>query len=235
MMEHYVELIELFGSADGFNTESPERLHIDYAKDAYRASNKKDYVHQMTTWLRRQESIARFSVYLEWCKGHSIVDGAGGSKGPSPPHEMPGLPQHVEDTAEAVIVESQTAASGQTTTTFKVAKRHPAALRNIPASEIILENHATQFLPALTTFLRNSCNTQFVPQSFDMFDLFKRITFQLPSIAEVSDRKLTNIVRASPPIPASGRRPAEPAHLDFALLRTGESNAVTDGTSLQGE
>ncbi|KII89824.1 hypothetical protein PLICRDRAFT_108598, partial [Plicaturopsis crispa FD-325 SS-3] len=61
MMEHYVDLIELFGSADGFSTESPERLHIDYAKDAYRASNKKDYVHQMTTWLRRQESIARSS------------------------------------------------------------------------------------------------------------------------------------------------------------------------------
>jgi len=55
-MEHYVELIGRFGSADGFNTESPERLHIDYAKNAYRASNKKDYTRQMTNWLRRQEA-----------------------------------------------------------------------------------------------------------------------------------------------------------------------------------
>ncbi|KAH9943974.1 hypothetical protein B0H21DRAFT_864378 [Amylocystis lapponica] len=55
-MEHYVALIELFGSADGFNTESPERLHIDYAKDAYRASNRKDYLLQMVVWLRRQEA-----------------------------------------------------------------------------------------------------------------------------------------------------------------------------------
>lgn len=52
-MQHYAQLIYRLGSADGFNTEAPERLHIDYAKEAYRASNKKDFVIQMTTWLRR--------------------------------------------------------------------------------------------------------------------------------------------------------------------------------------
>ncbi len=61
-MEHYVHLIGLFGSADSFNTESPERLHIDYAKDAYRASNKRDYIAQMTTWLRRQEAVDRLPI-----------------------------------------------------------------------------------------------------------------------------------------------------------------------------
>ncbi|KAI6004573.1 hypothetical protein EDC04DRAFT_2871792 [Pisolithus marmoratus] len=30
-------------------------LHIDYAKEAYHASNKKDFVAQMTVWLHRQE------------------------------------------------------------------------------------------------------------------------------------------------------------------------------------
>jgi hypothetical protein len=52
-MEHYTPKICLLGSADGFNTEAPERLHIDYAKEGYRASNKKDYIAQMTTWLQR--------------------------------------------------------------------------------------------------------------------------------------------------------------------------------------
>jgi hypothetical protein len=55
---HYVDSIRLFGSADGFNTEFPERLHIDYAKKGYRASNRKDHERQMIRWLRRQESIA---------------------------------------------------------------------------------------------------------------------------------------------------------------------------------
>ncbi len=63
-MEHYKDLIQLFGSADGYNTESPERLHINYAKDAYRASNRKDYTQQMTWWLQRQEAVDRFSTYL---------------------------------------------------------------------------------------------------------------------------------------------------------------------------
>ncbi|KAF8445557.1 hypothetical protein L210DRAFT_3393245, partial [Boletus edulis BED1] len=70
-MEHYVDLIWRFGSADGFNTESPERLHIDYAKDAYRASNKKDFISQMTVWLRRQEAVDRYAMFLEWCKSEA--------------------------------------------------------------------------------------------------------------------------------------------------------------------
>ncbi|KAJ7637485.1 hypothetical protein B0H17DRAFT_906363, partial [Mycena rosella] len=67
-MQHYAPMIRLFGSADGFNTEAPERLHIDYAKAGYRASNKKDYIAQMTLWLQRQEAVDRFTAYLAWCK-----------------------------------------------------------------------------------------------------------------------------------------------------------------------
>ena len=32
---HYLELIELFGTADNFNTEYTKHLHIDMAKEAY--------------------------------------------------------------------------------------------------------------------------------------------------------------------------------------------------------
>ncbi|KAI5981799.1 hypothetical protein EDC04DRAFT_2874740 [Pisolithus marmoratus] len=68
-MQHYVELISHFGSADSFNTEIPECLHIDYAKEAYCASNKKDFITQMTVWLHRQESIDQFDAYLDWKHG----------------------------------------------------------------------------------------------------------------------------------------------------------------------
>src|ERR1700733_15820909 len=54
------------GSADGFSTESPERLHINFAKNAYRATNKKNYIKQMTKWLTRQEACHRFANYLQW-------------------------------------------------------------------------------------------------------------------------------------------------------------------------
>ncbi|KAI0345376.1 hypothetical protein BDW22DRAFT_1326032, partial [Trametopsis cervina] len=39
---HYRLYIELFGTTDNYNTESTERLHIDLAKDAYKATNHKD-------------------------------------------------------------------------------------------------------------------------------------------------------------------------------------------------
>ncbi|KAG2353208.1 hypothetical protein BDR07DRAFT_1383378 [Suillus spraguei] len=65
-MEQYVASIKSRGSADGFNTEFPEQLHIDFAKNAYRATNKKDYVGQMTKWLARQEAVDQFVAYLDW-------------------------------------------------------------------------------------------------------------------------------------------------------------------------
>ncbi|KAG2363976.1 hypothetical protein BDR07DRAFT_1218649, partial [Suillus spraguei] len=65
-MVHYVESIKSQGSADGFNTEFPERLHIDFAKDAYHATNQKDYVAQMTRWLAHQEAVDQFEAYLDW-------------------------------------------------------------------------------------------------------------------------------------------------------------------------
>ena len=37
---HYINAIRALGSTDGYNSESPEHLHIDFAKEAYRASNK---------------------------------------------------------------------------------------------------------------------------------------------------------------------------------------------------
>ncbi|KAJ7105367.1 hypothetical protein C8R44DRAFT_943376 [Mycena epipterygia] len=213
-MEHYTPMIRLFGSADGFNTESPERLHIDYAKAGYRASNKKDYIAQMTLWLQRQEAVDRFTAYLAWCndslklKPHSTI--------PPPP---PPAPVNADSDITRVV---------------------SPPLRNIPAS-FIADNagiNAQQFLPVVATYVRKhpGCPSHFIPQPFDRFDLYKRITITLPSIREVSDLKRRNVVRASPPVAAvpGTRNHGERAYQDFALVRTGERNAVTDGTALEG-
>ena len=65
-LSHYIDLITLFGTTDNFNTQYTERLHIDYAKDAYAATNKKDEYTQMTTWLERKEKIQRHEQYINW-------------------------------------------------------------------------------------------------------------------------------------------------------------------------
>ncbi|KAF9032597.1 hypothetical protein BJ165DRAFT_1357787 [Panaeolus papilionaceus] len=55
---HYVESIKTFGTTDNYNTEMFECLHIDYAKNGWRASNKRNAFPQMIQYLTRQEVVA---------------------------------------------------------------------------------------------------------------------------------------------------------------------------------
>ncbi|KAE9385288.1 hypothetical protein BT96DRAFT_960766 [Gymnopus androsaceus JB14] len=188
-MLHYVELIHCFGSADGFNTESLERLHIDYAKEAYRASNGRDYTIQMTKWLAQQEAIDRFSTYLKWCADCS--EGAFNSY--------------------STLKWSRCQVVTTTRTSYRVPANHPQALRGITAGAIVEKNGAT---------------IRVIPRHFDSFNLFKRLVFELPDIPEAKPSSLKNVVHASPPIPGVGRRPAEAAHLDSALIKTALSSII---------
>ncbi|KAJ7938505.1 hypothetical protein B0H13DRAFT_1587546, partial [Mycena leptocephala] len=54
---YYPFFIRLLGVIDNYNTEYKEHLHIDFAKDAHRATNRKDKYLQMTLWLKRKEKI----------------------------------------------------------------------------------------------------------------------------------------------------------------------------------
>lgn len=65
-MEHYVELIKLFGTTDNYNTEYTERLHIDMTKKAYRSTNFKDEFPQMTLWLEHCEKIFEHESLIKW-------------------------------------------------------------------------------------------------------------------------------------------------------------------------
>ncbi|KIP01057.1 hypothetical protein PHLGIDRAFT_53274, partial [Phlebiopsis gigantea 11061_1 CR5-6] len=65
---HYIEKIPWLGTTDNFNTEYTERLHIDFAKNAYDATNHKDEFPQMTLWLERKEKILQFESYVHWRK-----------------------------------------------------------------------------------------------------------------------------------------------------------------------
>ncbi|KAF5345632.1 hypothetical protein D9758_015168 [Tetrapyrgos nigripes] len=65
-LNHYVECVKQLGTFDNFNTEYTERLHIDMAKDAYWATNKKDEFSQMTKWLERKEKIMKHESYILW-------------------------------------------------------------------------------------------------------------------------------------------------------------------------
>ncbi|KAG9081854.1 hypothetical protein FRC06_005364, partial [Ceratobasidium sp. 370] len=72
MLGHYSYLIREFGTTNGYNTETSERLHIDYVKVFYCTSNKVDPIEQMITTLQRQEAWAIQHVWLE---GQGVIPG----------------------------------------------------------------------------------------------------------------------------------------------------------------
>ncbi|KAJ8495203.1 hypothetical protein ONZ45_g12952 [Pleurotus djamor] len=221
-MQHYVDLIRLFGSADGFNTESPERLHIDYAKNAYRASNKKDYIIQMTRWLSRQEAVDRFSMYLEWTGGNGATSGhSSGRSLETDVIDDDELHDNDEDEDEGALYTARQREAGQPA--YKVSRTHPRHLRNISAEKIMADHHAPELLSAFQKYI-STRGSPLKAQSFDTFDLYKRLVIELPTIPYASRKDLKNEVRAVPPKQALGRRSPEPAHMDYALIRTGETN-----------
>ncbi|PIL37661.1 hypothetical protein GSI_01355 [Ganoderma sinense ZZ0214-1] len=65
-LDHYRECIEMFGSTDNYDTQHSERLHIDFAKDAFRTTNGKDELSQMTIWMERKEKIEHHEEYINW-------------------------------------------------------------------------------------------------------------------------------------------------------------------------
>jgi hypothetical protein len=71
---HYPESIKEIGTTDNYNTELFERLHIDFAKHGWRASNKRDEFPQMIRWLSRQEKVDSFRIHLQHTGHHTPMN-----------------------------------------------------------------------------------------------------------------------------------------------------------------
>ncbi|KAH9905081.1 uncharacterized protein B0H18DRAFT_899304, partial [Fomitopsis serialis] len=71
---HYVESIRLYGTTDNYNTEMFERLHIDFAKKAWRASNHRDEFPQMMKWITRREKMAAYEAFQKECQAMEELD-----------------------------------------------------------------------------------------------------------------------------------------------------------------
>jgi hypothetical protein len=215
-MVHYFAAIQSHGSLDGFNTESPERLHIDYAKEAYRASNKKDYVKQMTVWLGRQEAVARFGAYLDYV---NALD-------PIPPDDEP---HDLEDN------EMEEHASNVSTHSVAINPAFPHTDFNTLTTHF----KAINFIPALSTFIRRLIPPPLLPvlpTRVDRFDIYKRITICRPSNPAAGFPKSVDRLRAMPAVPAKGRSKRVPAHFDIVLVHVADAgeNQHTKGTRLEG-
>jgi hypothetical protein len=182
LMLHYVDTIHLSGSVDGFNTELPERLHIDFTKCAYHASNKHNYVIQMTTWLQCQELIAIQEAYLQWWASQQPADG-----------------DLVQDESDASTLDSDLNGPAPTAANFIILPHQAQCFMMLTASggyfvprrcpfpnstiQCLLNEYGTSlFIPVLKDFLcshmQNLSHRKLTPQ--DQIDVYKYLKVLSP-------------------------------------------------------
>jgi hypothetical protein len=210
-LQHYVSSIKLFGTTDNYNTEYTERLHIDLTKDAYAATNHKDELVQMTTWLERKEKIVQFDAIVQW----RLVGR------PPPPSQPPPTIHHahVQMTREPVAQHSFD----------KVASKYGAKdFHNTLA--VFLTHHEN---PSLSRQTLQSTASQF-KFNFDRVCVFHKIKLWIQDpqgCAEVEDT--LDVVHARCAITTRAKRKL-PARFDTVLVDTPSGSDEGDRCGVEG-
>lgn len=159
---HYLDAIRLLGSADGFNTEAPERLHIDYAKKAYAGSSRVDYITQMTVWLRRQEAVGRHSAFLAWVEETEIDPEADDiEKALTTTGELDADPQFHSSKHATKLAPSFRPSGLVPGHGYRVAKGFPFS--NVSVEQIETAFGAATFLSAFKIFFQHTILVQHLP------------------------------------------------------------------------
>ncbi|KAH9900748.1 hypothetical protein C8Q73DRAFT_636509 [Cubamyces lactineus] len=233
---HYVKAIQQLGCLDGLNTETSERLHIDYAKKAYRASSRREYVAQMTSWLQRQEAIERQSAYLAWI--HSVLERE--------------LEETLDDEYESGVedvdnnIDEDRGSGDQDETDIKALREllhsnascayqlplAPSA-HHVPLDHLHSSYATTDFLLELNKFLSEHRPSGPPATENIKIDTFHSLCILLPLNIHIVNVKRICKVRAAPSKPRFQDRKAVPAQFDCALFVVDE-DAFRDQGGLTG-
>jgi hypothetical protein len=174
----------------------------------------------------RQEAVARFRAYLDYVIA-SALD-------PIPPDD------ETHDFEDNEIEELQVEPAHATVSTVST---HSVAIKpafpHMDINTLTTRFKATNFIPALSTFIRRLIPPPalpVLPNLVDRFDVYKRITILRPSNPAAGFPKSVDRLRATPVVPAKGRSKAVPAHFDIVLVHVADANENqhTKGTCLEG-
>ncbi|KAJ7169340.1 hypothetical protein C8R43DRAFT_945279 [Mycena crocata] len=229
-MKHYVDMIRALGTADGYNTELSERLHIDCAKLGYAASSKKNYINQMTRWLMRRESIDRFSSYLQWAiPGYLIELNDRANDADRPSGEESDSDSDSDDEEDTIPAAHPSLTPPQ----FTIAKTAP--FPRVTVASLEDDYGANDFLSRLEDFLHSE---SILPQRFfdisATFPVYKRIVIKIPAVVQVTSSVTNDPIRATRAVPSRGLKKAQPAHFDTVLARKEKPAATPKRLSLEG-
>ncbi|KIY67102.1 hypothetical protein CYLTODRAFT_454797 [Cylindrobasidium torrendii FP15055 ss-10] len=199
---HYVEMIKLLGTTENFNTEMFERLHIEFAKKGWRASNHRNEFPQMTQWVNRQERVATFGRYLEWHHATQLATSSSSVSGTIPTKDKASAVDKGPAADEDVIMRPTTAG----TKAFQqiILPKNPT----LPRRHITVTAH-NHDLPNLNAHIRKFLNTverdnspnprtafQHASLPFDRIDVFH--SFKLSREGLDDETRERDWVKASP-------------------------------------
>jgi len=223
---HYFAAIRLFGTPDGFSTEAPERFHIDYAKDAYRASNRVNYFFQMSKWLARQDSIRLWTAYMNWACPEPILSSESEPDDSGSDDEDEDLPRDEPQTPTA-SPSSKYPIDVDTThprPSLALAIRAPLPKRQTIWIHQTLGLDIDRFLLSVNTFLADALppRVRYLKISrTDRFDFWTRARLIHPANAlPTLDSPETEVLAARPPKMSSTGRIVSPGIFSTALLLT---------------
>ncbi|PBK94482.1 hypothetical protein ARMGADRAFT_1062603 [Armillaria gallica] len=201
-MVHYAAMIRSHGVTGGYNTEASERLHIDFAKRAYQASNRKGYIQQMT-----KDEVDEVE---------DDVDVADGDEEAAAHAEI--NTELTKDTNGDQIASRVSLQHGEST--YTIPKRPSFTGINIAT----LENQygTRQFVHCLEFFLRDHglLKDDFWDARPAKYQVYKRFRICIPPVPEVSTTVTLDVIRALPSHTTGTRRKKYvPAQFDTVLAR----------------
>jgi hypothetical protein len=199
---HYSPSIRLFGTTDNYNTEQTERLHIELAKLAFEATNRKNEYPQMTTWVERREKVQKRFAFLKQEQG---IDQASTRipQPTGPPQPSPYcIKMALHPTRKAVLFDDLAESYGA------------VDFQDALADYIARINH-----PDLSaTALRARAANTLIP--FRSVPVYHKIKFQQKGHPEVVDSILVRPEQTD----SHGRR--IPSRFDTALVRSGSQDSM---------
>jgi hypothetical protein len=217
-LEHYVDSLRLFGPADGYSTEISERLHIDYAKHAYLATNRRDYIAQMTKWIQRREKLAYFRAYQEWFDEDNFLSNRL-AQAAAEAHQVPEPRDRRFHGPESV---------------YSIAKQ-PGLKAS--AEELAKDHGIPDMSAALEKYLRtcsHEASTVQIPAD-QVYGLYRQMTLHHSGNTKTGLDEQRERIRAVPAVSGGRASIANPAAFSTVLVRVPKSSTHTDGTAFAGE
>ncbi|KAG8759337.1 hypothetical protein FRC11_002095 [Ceratobasidium sp. 423] len=222
MLRHWTHSIRELGTPDGYNMETPEQLHIEYAKVPWRASNKVEPLPQMVKYIQRQEAIRIHWGYLDqYLAGDTEepIDVEGEAEDDGDENDL------VEHESREVGRDGGHVQQPETTANGAENESHPASepvayldpvrclasiptFRKKPIREVIDRYLASNIIPEIKNFLVRRCNVpghDILLSRGNHVDIWHKLYLYHPppSFAPFNPIR-RDVVRTRPPPPHAG-------------------------------